>query len=54
MKIVILVGVLSGIFAVLKIAGVINWSWWLIAAPILISGALTVLGFVVVMTSWKS
>ena len=42
--------VLGVIFIILKVAGVINWSWWLVCAPLLIQPAivLTILIFGVV------
>lgn len=32
--------VLGVIFIILKVAGVINWSWWLVCAPLLIQPAI--------------
>lgn len=34
---------LSVVLAVLKLAGVITWSWWLVAAPFLLSVGLFLL-----------
>lgn len=32
--------ILGVIFIILKLAGVINWSWWLVCAPLLIQPAI--------------
>lgn len=37
-----LTGVLTVVFIVLKLVGVINWSWWWVLSPILIDIGLTV------------
>ena len=37
------VGVLQITFIVLKLCGVIEWSWWWVLSPIWISTALTIL-----------
>ena len=42
--------VLQIIFIVLKIIGVINWSWWAVFTPIWIS--LAILGFVLIGSSF--
>lgn len=36
-------GVLTLIFVVLKLVGVIDWSWWWVLSPILIDIGLTIL-----------
>lgn len=36
-------GVLGVVFIVLKLVGVINWSWWWVLSPLWISLALTIL-----------
>lgn len=38
-----LTGVLTVVFIVLKLVGVINWSWWWVLSPILIDIGLTVI-----------
>lgn len=38
-------GFLTGIFVVLKLLGVIAWSWWLVFLPTIIS----VVGFVILV-----
>ena len=43
-----LLGVLLVIFIVLKLVGVIDWSWWLVLIPLWISLGLFVLGFVII------
>lgn len=40
-----LAGVLTVVFVVLKLVGVIAWSWWWVLSPIWISLALAVLIF---------
>lgn len=35
-----LVGVLTCIFVVLKLIGIINWSWWWVLSPLWISAGL--------------
>jgi hypothetical protein len=35
--------VLTIVFIVMKLIGVINWSWWLVLLPSLIEGALVIL-----------
>ena len=37
------VGLLQIAFVVLKLCGVINWSWWLVLLPTIISGGLTII-----------
>ncbi len=43
------VGVLQIVFIVLKLCNLINWSWWLVLLPIIISGGLTILLLVVAL-----
>jgi len=43
-----LLGVLLVIFIVLKLVGVIDWSWWLVLIPLWISLGLFVLVFVII------
>ena len=43
-----LLGVLLVIFIVLKLVGVIDWSWWLVLIPLWISLGFFVLGFVII------
>lgn len=35
-------GILQIVFIVLKLCGVINWSWWLVLLPLIIGGGLFV------------
>ena len=42
-----LLGVLGIVFTVLKLVGVINWSWWLVLLPFY--GGLAVLGIVLII-----
>lgn len=46
-----LTGVLFVVFLVLKLVGVINWSWWWVTAPlwIPISLALCIIGFIILV-----
>ena len=37
------------IFVVLKLTGVIDWSWWWVLSPILISFALLIIVFIIVL-----
>ena len=37
------------VFLVLKLVGVIDWSWWWITAPLWISAALGVLFFAIIL-----
>lgn len=39
--------VLTIIFVVLKLLGVINWSWWLVFSPVLIAVALGIVEIIV-------
>lgn len=41
-------GVLLIVFIVLKLVGVIDWSWWLVLIPLWISLGLFVLAFVTI------
>lgn len=36
-------GLLTIVFIVLKLCGIINWSWWWVCSPILIQVALAVI-----------
>ncbi len=40
------VGILQIVFIVLKLIGVINWSWWLVLFPIIIPTSIILLIFV--------
>ena len=42
-----LLGVLGIVFTVLKLVGVINWSWWLVLLPFY--GGLAVLGIILII-----
>ncbi len=37
------------VFFTLKIAGVINWSWWLVFLPLLVGAGLWLIGVIVVV-----
>ncbi len=39
----------SLIFLILKVAGVISWSWWLVFAPLLVYAGLTVAILLIVL-----
>ena len=41
--------VLGIVFIVLKLVGVIDWSWWLVLLPLIISGGFIVLGIICVL-----
>ena len=43
---VTVVGLLQVAFMVLKLCSVINWSWWLVMLPTIISGGLTIILFI--------
>lgn len=40
------VGLLQVAFIVLKLCGVINWSWWLVMLPAIISGGFIAIIFI--------
>jgi hypothetical protein len=40
-------GVLTFIFTVLKLVGIIHWSWWWVFSPVWIPIACAVLGFII-------
>ena len=42
-----LCGLLTVAFVVLKLCGVINWSWWWVLAPTWMPFALVVVGFLI-------
>jgi hypothetical protein len=42
-------GLLTIVFVVLKLTGVISWSWWWVFSPLLISAGLAVLAVLVVV-----
>ena len=43
-------GVLTIVFVVLKLTHVINWSWWLVLSPSLLSVAIVIVYAIVVVT----
>lgn len=43
------VGLLTIVFIVLKLCGVITWSWWWVLSPMLLSVALCVVIYIVVL-----
>ena len=49
-------GLLQVAFIVLKVAGIINWSWWKVFIPTYISIALVVIGLVVlvILAAWEN
>ena len=49
MNVGIIAALLSAVLMVLKLTGHVAVSWWLVAAPILITGALTLVVMVVVL-----
>lgn len=47
-------GVLTIVFIVLKLCGVIAWSWWWVLAPVWITVAIYIVALVVVMViAWR-
>ena len=40
-------GVLTIIFIVLKIIGIINWSWWVVLCPVLIESGVTITAVII-------
>lgn len=44
-------GALTLLFVVLKLAGIIDWSWWFVAAPALLSLAVALAGFAVFLVA---
>ena len=46
-----IIGVLQIIFIVLKLVGVINWSWWLVLIPLWIDIACFIIGIIIVLVS---
>lgn len=46
-----IIGVLQIIFIVLKLIGVINWSWWLVLIPLWIDIACFIIGIIIVLVS---
>lgn len=40
-------GVLTIIFIVLKLIGIINWSWWVVLCPVLIESAVTIIAVII-------
>ena len=47
-SVVSLSNILTVVFVVLKLTGVINWSWWLVFLPSLIHIGLTLVGLLIV------
>jgi hypothetical protein len=49
------VGLLTIAFIVLKLTGVINWSWWWVLAPLWISAALFIgiLAIIIAVAVWR-
>ena len=46
-----IIGVLQIIFIVLKLIGVIGWSWWLVLIPLWIDIACFIIGIIIVLVS---
>ena len=46
-----IIGVLQIIFIVLKLIGVINWSWWLVLIPLWIDIACFIIGIIIVLVN---
>ena len=49
-----LCGILTIIFIVLKLVGVINWSWFWVLSPIIFNIALTILLLIIGMIIYKT
>ncbi|QOH56214.1 hypothetical protein [Rhodococcus rhodochrous] len=49
-----IVGILTIVFVVLKLVGVIDWSWWWVLSPLWISAALGVVVFVILLVTFKA
>lgn len=51
-----ILGLLQVAFIVLKVTGIINWSWWKVFIPTYISIALVVIGVViiVILAAWEN
>lgn len=47
-SVISLSSILTVVFVVLKLTGVINWSWWLVFLPSLIHIGLTLVGLLIV------
>lgn len=47
------VGLLTIVFIVLKLVGVINWSWFWVLSPIIFSAAFGVVFVVVTVILWR-
>lgn len=43
------VGLLQVAFIVLKLCKVIDWSWWLVLSPILVSMALAIVTYLIIL-----
>jgi len=42
-------GALQLIFIVLKLIGVITWSWWWVLSPLWITAAILIIGFIIII-----
>ena len=51
-RITIILGILQIVFIVLKLTGVIDWSWFWVLAPVAIQFAQFALWFIVLVISW--
>ncbi|WP_197481843.1 hypothetical protein [Rhodococcus sp. HS-D2] len=49
-----IVGILTIVFVVLKLVGVIDWSWWWVLSPLWISAALGVVIFLILLVTFKA
>lgn len=46
-------GVLTIIFIVLKLIGIINWSWWVVLCPVLIESAVAIIAVIITVICIK-
>lgn len=48
-------GLLTIVFVVLKLCGVISWSWWWVVSPLLISMGIYIVALIVLMViAWRT
>lgn len=45
-------GLLTIAFVVLKLCGVIDWSWWWVFSPVLFSTAAAIIGLIICLFIW--
>lgn len=46
---IILVVGLTFVFLVLKLTGIVSWSWWAVTSPLLVYAAILVIMFIITM-----